>query len=114
MQDKTGIQVNFFAEGTFILKTQAGKNLSLVQETKYPESGDINLMMNLEKSEELSVRIRIPAWSVKQMISVNGQFLEGIESGSYYEIRRRWADEDRIQIRFEMEGSLIRRGETRM
>jgi len=110
MQGKTGIQVNFFAEGTFILKTPAGKNLSLVQETNYPESGDINLGLKIKRPEELTIRIRIPDWSDHNMISVNGQQINGLMKGSYFEIRRRWQDGDKIQIVFEMEGRVVKLG----
>lgn len=110
MEDKAGIQINFFTPGAFILKSPAGQNLMLVQETNYPESGEINLEVKMDKPEELSIRIRIPGWSVKQMISVNGNLYEGLRPGSYYEIRRVWQNGDRIQIQFEMEGRLVRLG----
>jgi len=110
MQDKTGIKLNFFVEGTFNLTTPAGQDMSLTQKTNYPESGDTDLSIKIEKPETLAFLIRIPSWSTKQVINVNGQQLQRFKSGSYYEIRRRWQDGDRIQIGFEMEGKIIRMG----
>jgi uncharacterized protein len=110
MKDTAGIQINFFVEGIFNLKTPEGNSLKFIQETNYPESGDISLKMEMEKPEDLSVKIRIPGWSNKQMITVNGQAMDHIKPGSYYEIKRRWYDGDRIKISFGLEGRVINIG----
>lgn len=107
MQSKPGIQVNFFSTGIFKLKTPAGLDFILTQQTNYPESGDIDLSLKMEKPEDFSIKIRIPAWCTKPVIRVNGQPMSGLIAGNNYEIRRRWQNGDKIQIGFEMEGKII-------
>ncbi|MEO5581208.1 MAG: beta-L-arabinofuranosidase domain-containing protein [Saprospiraceae bacterium] len=110
MKDKTGFQINFFAESSFNLKTPEGNNLKLIQETNYPENGEINIKLEMERPEDFSIKIRIPVWSNKHTITIDGQSRENIKSGSNFEIKRRWYDGDRIKINFEMEGKVMSMG----
>jgi len=110
MQNKSGIQINFFAAGMYKLKTPGGFDLTLAQETNYPESGDIDLSLKMEKPEDLAIKIRIPAWCIKLVIRINGQPMNGVIAGNNYEIKRLWQNGDKIQINFEMEGKIINTG----
>ena len=50
----------------------------------------------------LKLRLRIPAWSAKTEVKVNGQAQAGVKGGSYFTIDRTWQLGDIVEIRFDM------------
>lgn len=48
------------------------------------------------------VRMRIPAWSEKTIVRLNGKELAGVKAGAYYRINRIWSCGDSIEIVFDM------------
>ena len=50
----------------------------------------------------LKLRLRIPAWSAKTMVRVNGQELAGVEAGCYFTIGREWKLGDIVEVKFDM------------
>ena len=104
MQAKTGLSVNFFVEGSYQLKTPKGQNIELIQKTNYPLSGSVVISLNLKDKEEMTLRIRIPAWSKNTTLSVNGNPINDLKKGEYVEIRRIWASTDVISLNLDMAG----------
>jgi DUF1680 family protein len=57
---------------------------------------------------DFSVFLRIPAWSRKQTITINGEEIAPpIEAGTYHEIRRKWKAGDEILLNLGMEPFLV-------
>ena len=50
----------------------------------------------------LAVRLRIPAWSAKTVVKVNGVEAEGVAPGTYFTLDRTWALGDIVEITFAM------------
>ena len=50
----------------------------------------------------LALRLRIPAWSAKTEVKVNGAVHEGVKPGSYFTVSRDWALGDIVEIAFDM------------
>ncbi|GAC1422700.1 MAG: hypothetical protein NVSMB67_19900 [Flavisolibacter sp.] len=109
MSDKKGVQVNFFVEGTYHLQTPGGQSMEVIQQTDYPVSGNISLKFFLPESEDLSVRIRIPAWSLQSALTVNGKGAK-VVPGQYAEIRRIWKSGDTVNLMLDMRGRVIHMG----
>jgi len=103
MSDKNGVQVNFFVDGTYHLQTPGRQSMEVIQQTDYPVSGNVFLKFLLPKNEELSVRIRIPAWSLQSALAVNGEPVK-VVSGQYAEIRRTWKSGDTVSLVLDMRG----------
>ena len=82
--------------------------LEVNQSTSYPVTGSIRLNLELEQKVEFDLFLRIPVWSKQTVISVNGQFMQDIVSGTYFKISREWKSGDSIEIKFDMRGQLIR------
>ena len=106
MENNSGMQVNFFAEGSYSLKTPDGNRVELRQETNYPASGIIKLSMTLEKPEAFSVKIRVPGWSSRMNIKVNEKDLNEGKAGSLFEIKREWRKGDVIHIETQLKGRI--------
>ena len=50
----------------------------------------------------LKLRLRIPAWSAKTQVKLNGKAFDGVNAGSYFLIDREWKLGDIVEIAFDM------------
>jgi len=110
MQSAVGLQVNYFADGVFKLATPKGQAITLTQHTDYPRSGLIHIEVNLPKTEDMTINIRIPFWSTKSKLSVNGADIPSLQPGEYAKIKRTWKTGDKITLQLDMHGRLIQTG----
>ena len=110
MSEKEGLRVNFFVEGTYHLQTPGGQPAELIQQTTYPVSGNIILKLSIPKAENLTLRIRIPAWSKQSVLVINGEPITKVIPGQYAEVRRIWKTGDSISVVLDMRGRLIHLG----
>ncbi|MCE5178434.1 MAG: glycoside hydrolase family 127 protein [Porphyromonadaceae bacterium] len=105
-----GVQVNFYAAGAYSLQTPGKQTVKLVQDTDYPVTGKISIRIELPKSEEMAIRLRIPEWSKQTALSVNGETLTGAASGQYTMIPRKWKTGDLIQLELDMHDRIVKTG----
>ena len=80
------------------------KNVSVRQETKFPESDKTVLKFKTDKPATFALKIRHPAWATDGIkISVNG-IKQKIEStpGSYATVQREWRNGDKVEIQLPM------------
>lgn len=82
----------------------ADRGLMLRQETKWPNGDSSTLHLSLAKSSTFALRIRHPHWAKAGFtVMVNGKRQNiSTQPSSYVEIRRKWKDEDRVEVRFPM------------
>jgi DUF1680 family protein len=66
----------------------------------YPRADYVRIVSHT--TGPLKVRLRIPAWSAKTAVRVNGKALDGVKSGEYFTIGREWKLGDIIEINFDM------------
>lgn len=79
------------------------KNLTVRQETKFPESDTTRLIFNCKNPTQLALKIRWPAWAEKISIRVNGKELEiSGQPESYVTVNREWQNGDRVEIQLPM------------
>jgi DUF1680 family protein len=57
---------------------------------------------------EFVMYVRIPGWSTKNSVKVNGMEITGAKPGEYLAIRRRWAENDTIDLNFDMTTRLLK------
>jgi DUF1680 family protein len=79
------------------------KNLTVEQDTQFPESDRTKLNFSCPSPVSLAVNIRWPAWSDDLTVRVNGkkQKITGTP-GSYVTVNREWHDGDSVEVRFQM------------
>lgn len=113
MQSGNTVFVNFYCELT--AKTElAGKNkVSVQQQTNYPETDKIVVIVNPEKEANFAVALRIPEWSAQNSVKINGIEITEIQSGKYKMIERKWKKGDRIELTLDLRGRLIQQDEYR-
>jgi hypothetical protein len=57
--------------------------------------------------KDIALRLRIPNWSAKSTLSLNGKPLPPPQAGQYAEIRRRWAAGDTVELNLDMAPRLM-------
>jgi DUF1680 family protein len=108
MKEKPGIRINYFVGGTYRIRSPKGQDMKIIQHTDYPASGRIVLETELAAQEEMTIDIRIPAWSRSSVIKVNGVKTDSMPAGSYASLRRNWKKGDTIVVELDMRGRIER------
>jgi uncharacterized protein len=93
-----GVSVDLFAASKIKFTTKKqGVNMSLNMTTEFPYKPEVKIVVNVNETVKTNVRIRVPAWSEKNMIViVNGKKAANGTPGSYLQINRLWKDGDSI------------------
>lgn len=106
MRTGSGIAVNFFVDGVYKVETANKQQVQITQETDYPVSGKVSMMLQLPVAQELVVKIRIPGWSKGTSLRVNGQSIAVTRAGDYLSVSRKWAPGDKIELELDMRGRM--------
>jgi len=80
------------------------KGITLRQETRFPEEQGTTITVKVKQPVAAGIGVRIPSWVADGgSASLNGKALPTFASGgSYLEIRRTWADGDKIEVKLPM------------
>ena len=71
--------------------------------TRYPEDGKVDIRFHGEKDATFALRLRIPAWSEKTSVRINGEDgKEAVSAGTYFVIDRTWRHGDAVELEFDM------------
>ncbi len=97
-----GVYVHLYDNSTMSWRLLDGNGLRIQQRTNYPWEGDVKLTVTPASPAEFTVFVRIPGWSARNAVKVNGNSLAGAQPGEYLAIRRRWSTNDTIDLSFDM------------
>jgi DUF1680 family protein len=103
-----GIYVHLYITNTALLET-GEKHVEIRQETEYPWTGHILITVSPEEASSFTLFLRMPGWSEKYSVLVNGEPLPdeiSIVKG-YIRIKRRWQPGDTVTLDFDMQVRLI-------
>jgi hypothetical protein len=95
--DGEGLYVSLFIPSELNWKE---KGLKVRQETGFPDSSAVTLVLNASAPVEMPVHIRVPSWTGwNASLKVNSQPVPVMASpGSYLTIVRAWKDGDRLEL----------------
>lgn len=97
MRDAEGLLLNWYGPGTL-----AADELSLNIETDYPRSGEIRMQITRAAPGACMLKLRIPRWSARTVVTVNGETRPGAAPGSYLPLTREWLPGDEIVLSLDM------------
>jgi DUF1680 family protein len=101
MEGRRGLMLNWYGPGTIQTTLETGVRLLLRQETDYPKSASVRLFVEPQRSTRFPVLLRIPRWSKKTIVRLNGKPVDDVKAGAYLEIDRLWRRRDVIDIEFD-------------
>jgi len=102
MSRGSGLAVNFYGPMQLQTKLADGTAVTLKQEGDYPIGDSTKLTVDLSKPHAFPLALRIPAWSAKTEVLLNGKAVPGVKAGTYLELAREWRSGDAVTLRFDM------------
>ncbi len=101
--DNEGPVVNFLSPGTAQLLLANGTPVKIEIDSAYPVSGDVRVVLRLDRSARFTLKLRVPEWSAGATLTVNGQREESpINAGEYVALQRDWRDGDTVDLSIPM------------
>lgn len=100
LHDSEGVLLNWYGPGTITTKWKEVE-LKLGQETTYPVSGSIKLKVDPARPITFALRLRIPHWSARTTVRVNGQAVQDVKPGHYLKLERGWQAGDVVEIQLD-------------
>ena len=90
-----------FFVNQYIASEYRGKDFAFNLIGNYPEEETVRI--EILKNARKNIHLRMPSWCNQPEVSVNGEKVTDITSGSYLELDRKWKEGDYITLRFPME-----------
>lgn len=98
-RDARGLYLNLFVPSE-VTWSQGKQQVTLRQETQFPESDNIDCSVQVEEPVRFRLRIRRPSWSDSLDVRLNGEAVQlETDSGGWAAIERVWNPGDRLQLK---------------
>ena len=102
IKDKECLILNYYGPSELTAKLKPRLSVALTQETEYPADGRISIIVKPSRTCEFGLKLRIPQWSARTKITLNGEAVPAVKAGSYLRIDRKWKAGDRIHLTLDM------------
>lgn len=96
------IFVHLYASSA-VTVTVAGDEITIVQNTRYPWDGTVQIRVTSERDVEFTLALRLPGWCRKEgvQLEVNGAAVDTVVSArdrGYLRLNRRWTNGDVVRL----------------
>lgn len=91
---------NFYSSALVKGELSGGRKVAFDMYSLYPRTDYVRIVSHATGS--MPVRLRIPQWSAKTEVKLNGKALEGVKAGGYFKIDHEWRFGDIVEIKFDM------------
>lgn len=82
-------------------------SFKIEQKTGYPATDEVRIIVTPDKVAHANIALRVPGWTPKAQVRVNGEEMQGVASGGYYIIARNWKAGDEISLKMEMPARVV-------
>ena len=96
MAQDDGFVLNEYSNGTVTAATPAGNSVTLTISGCFADEGHATVSLALDTPETFTLRLRVPAWSHKPTLTVNGE-TQAVEVG-YIDLTREWKNGDTVTL----------------
>ncbi len=100
MSTADGLVLNWIGAGRFSTRLADGTPLVVTSSGDAWRDGTTELRLQTEAAGPFLVRLRIPAWASEPSVSLNGNPVSAVPSGSYLDLKRAWKADDRLVLNF--------------
>ena len=95
------VYVNLFIASSLNWKE---KNITITQQTTFPQSESVVLSVNTNKPQKFILRIRKPEWVNTAQFKINKKIIHpALEANGYWSITRTWKKDDYVEILLPMQ-----------
>lgn len=100
---REGLYVHLYHPGALTWKLEDGSPLAVLQKTNYPWDGTVEITVTPEETKEFTLFLRIPGWSAKHDVTVNGRPIPGsTRAGAYLAVKRTWKPGDIVRLSLDL------------
>lgn len=104
-----GVAINLYTQSTAKVDLGGGRSVTIRQETDYPTSGLVKIVITPSEQMEFPLQLRIPGWCPKATLTINGETpLEVSPGEKSHEIRRAWKAADSVTLDMPMPWRFVR------
>ena len=94
--------LNFYASALVKGTLADGRKVAFDMYSLYPRSNRARLVSHTENVGEVPLCLRIPAWSARTEVKLNGKALADVTPGRYFTVKHNWRLGDIVEITFDM------------
>jgi uncharacterized protein len=98
LRDSRGLTLNWYGPGKIATTVADGRKVGWTASTEYPRDGRVEIRLDEVPGGPFPLRFRIPAWSAKTAVKVNGAAVTDVKPGTYLALDRAWQTGDRIEL----------------
>ena len=91
---------NFYSSALVRGEMSDGRKVAFDMYSLYPRADYVRMVSHTTGS--VPVRFRIPAWSARTEVKLNGKALDGVKSGAYFTVEQDWKLGDIVELNFDM------------
>lgn len=96
-----GILLNMYLPGSISAQAPSGQRIGFSITGNYPYESEVKITIGADRPERFALDLRIPRWSRKTAVKVNGE-VSDVPAGRY-SIEREWQSGDTVEIEFTVE-----------
>jgi hypothetical protein len=96
------VALNYYGPADYRIPLPGAGELGLAVETGYPLDGRIRIRVNPVLRSRFALKLRIPAWSARTLVTVNGVGVPTVLPGSYLALERSWTPGDVIDVTIDL------------
>jgi uncharacterized protein len=101
LRSGNGLVLNWYGESVFSTQLGPKETVTLTQQTKYPSEPGVRLRVDTLGGVTFPLSLRIPYWSQKTTVKIDGKAQRTPEPGSYLRLERKWRSDTLIEIDFD-------------
>jgi DUF1680 family protein len=98
MRGSQGLNLNWLGPGKITTQLADRRKVALQLTTDYPRDGHIEIKVSPSEAAQFSLRLRIPYWSAKSEVKLNGETVKDVKPGNYLVLDRTWKPDDKIEL----------------
>ena len=102
-----GVYVHLYDDSELNWHLENGVGLKIAQKTKYPWEGDVEITVTPAEPADFTFYVRIPGWTDRAQVTVNGKAISGAVPGAYLAVHRRWSAGDVVQLKLDVVPQVI-------
>ncbi len=103
-----GVAVNLYSSSQAKLSVAEDVPLMIRQDTDYPNSGHVRLLLNPGRPAKFPLQLRIPAWARGATVLINGERAAGpVQPGTFFELVREWKPGNEVVLELPMAWRLV-------
>jgi hypothetical protein len=101
MRAGNGLVLNWYGPSAFTTTVGKSHQVTLTQETNYPIEPRVRLRVQSKGGESFPIHLRIPYWSQKTRVTIDGRVQPTPEAGTYLQLERKWRSDVLIEVDFD-------------